>query len=199
MSVFLLSFSLLTSAADFAWYAYLFDYNSFRQNYLASRGKVSAPSLKPGAVANSQKLQNKSDYKVFQYLQKNKIRHRFAVARIHDGELMAAKAIFEIAEKMKSEYRDSPMRYILTGRRLTNKGMLVPCEHKNPELVYGKCSTYIMYTPDEVKSLFWQLTDFMNKKPAFTKKYMGQELYRFRNIFKEALLKKQAVYIYGHD
>src|SRR5262245_573480 len=179
-------------ADGYGWYAYFFDYDEFLRAYrggLRERFKAAERvSIREGIGRTDSNLLTDLE-------QSGEV--RLLEPRLHDNELLWANALVEYAQALARQHRDTPARYFETGRLFIEPGVSEPCE--TTDWISGACGAYVMYTPDEVATLFWQVSDLITRKVRWSKPEMQEELVRFKDLLKEAVLERRAIYFYGHD
>jgi len=184
-------------ATGFGWYAILFDYEKFESDFDADLDQILTLNH-ADLYGERLKGSRPTDGAVFSYIEANEEDFGVEYPQTFELELMWHSALMTIVRQVKRIYPDTPLQHLATGRRFLGPDKMPGCEQYF-ELVHGSCRTYIMFTFEETKTAFWQLTEFVETKPSFRDPQYLIELIQLRDIFKEGALKNKAVYFYGHD
>lgn len=184
-------------AAGFGWYAILFDHDAFESDFDADLDRQLTRNDAELYGARFRRTRP-TDGAVFEYIEAKGETYSVEYPETFETELMWHSALMAIVRRMEKAYPDTALRFLATGRRFVAPGKMPACK-TDFELIFGSCRTYIMFTRQESEAVFWQLTEYIATEPSFPEPLYVEELKQLRDIFKEATLKKKAVFIYGHD
>lgn len=186
-----------SQATGFGWYAILFDYDAFASGFDTTLDRQLTRNDAELYGARVRRTRP-TDGAVFEYIEANDETYSVEYPETFETELMWHSALMTIVRRMEKAHPNTPLRFLATGRRFVRPGTMPACK-TDFDLIFGSCRTYIMFTRQESETVFWQLTEYIDTKPSFREPLYHEELAQLRDIFKEATLKKKAVYIYGHD
>ena len=208
---FLLAISSV-KADGFGWYPLLFDYQKFVKDYDL---KLKSPLYKLEKENNSELFKGRySDWEIINYLDEHAEEYGAEYPQSYSGDLLAHQTLMYWAKRLAVHFQGSPASHLLTGRVLISADNVRPCANPNGDLIHGDCRTVVIYSADEIKQMFWQMTQLLeedgkksssSKKPLvgrlvnYDESWKALEKTRIYHVLKEAALKNKGVYFYGHN
>ncbi len=196
---FIFSLSYRVNADGFGWYPILFDYQTFSADYNTELGEKIEKIEREEYLYEDDPQKRTTDWVIVDYLNEHPERFKTAYPQAYSGDLLWHQALMEIARKVRSFRRNSPVQYLLTGRLFLSPNSIVTCPVERSSLIHGACRTAIIFTDREVETVFWDFIEYEKTEPKYSDNEFNLEFDRIKDIFKEAALKKQGLYIYGHD
>ncbi|TQV72935.1 hypothetical protein FLL45_15835 [Aliikangiella marina] len=210
--VILLAQSIPVKADGFGWYPLLFDYHKFTRDYDT---KLRGPLEKLEQESYSDApIGRYSDWMIVDYLQEHTKEYAVEYPHSYSGDLLAHQTLMFWAKRLKQIFPQSPAVHLLTGRVMVKSDDIRPCAEKGGYLIHGDCRTTVVFSPKEIKRLFWQMTQLLNEQKKRDKRpnvlgsqnlalsngdWRQLEKIRIYHVLKEAALKNKGVYFYGHD
>jgi hypothetical protein len=206
-------FNSIPSKADgFGWYPLLFDYPKFTSDY---DKKLRRSLEKQEKEDYSEPLKGRySDWVIVDYLQKYTEEYEAEYPQSFTGDLLTHEVLMFWAKNIKSKFPNSPAKHLLTGRVTIKSNDIRPCTGSIGRLIHGDCRTAVIFSPEEIKQIFWQMTKILNEQSnsdSSSKAKSRQlvvssdddwrklEKLRIYYVLKEAALKDKGAYFYGHD
>ena len=198
VSLTVLLFLLVASTAradGFGWYATLFDYKKFAAEYDAKL-KTKLQRERYGEISYRGRM---DDWDILDYLNQNPKQYVTESPYVFSGELLWHEAMVWNTRMVLSKRKDSAIRHLLTGRVFLSSQQIIRCKPEPYQLIHGACRSCILFTNEEARAVFYDMTVALRNRPRFAKQDYETEFHRLRDIFREAALKDRGVYIYGHD
>ena len=190
------------SADGFGWYAFLFDYKAFSQNY---DDKLNMKFIQQEKANYSYLGSEKriADWVVIEYLEANESVYAVESPFSFSGDLLSHQHLMFNVDFVITNYRatarSNPLAFFKTGRLMITPAKMVACKPQQWSLVHGTCRTAIVFTNKEAEAVYWQLVSLRKRGKSPAQGILATEFERLFRIFKEAAFKNKGIYFYGHD
>lgn len=204
--------SIPSNADGFGWYPLLFDYPKLTNDY-DKRLRRSLENKEKEDYSAPLKARY-SDWVIVDYLQEHTEEYAVEYPQSYTGDLLTHEMLMFLAKRIKSQFPNSPAKHLLTGRVTIKSNDIRPCTGPTGHLIHGDCRTAVIFSPKEIKEIFWQLTQILNEQSNSESSLKAKsrqlavssaddwrkfEKLRIYYVLKEAALKDKGTYFYGHD
>jgi hypothetical protein len=183
-------------ADGFGWYVYFFDFAELEQEMNGELGAAFRPADLSNVDPQFTGAVQGSAFALLALMEESG-RPILTEPRMHDGELLWAKAFLEFGRELQRRNPQSPGRFLATGRQFLGLGRMPAC--RDTDWMHGACGSAILYTPVEVAMLFREVNELAASPARWSDPLMQTELLRLRDVLQEAALLKRAIFFYGHD